>query len=51
MLKNPNSFGAARNTEEGEATIVATALIDTGSRADEVILKNLRELVHGVCIR
>ena len=31
-------FAAARNTEEaGSLTIMATALIDTGSRADEVI--------------
>ena len=38
-LKKPKQFfGAARNTEEGGSlTIISTALIDTGSRADEVI--------------
>ena len=37
-LKKPKQFfGAARNTEEGGSlTIISTALIDTGSRADEV---------------
>ena len=40
-LKKPKQFfGAARNTEEGGSlTIVSTALIDTGSRADEVIFE------------
>ncbi len=34
-------FGAAKNIEEGGSlAIVATALIDTGSRMDEVILKS-----------
>lgn len=44
-LKKPKQFfGAARNTEEGGSlTIVATALVETGSRMDDVILKNLRE--------
>ena len=36
-------FGAARNIEEGGSlTIIATALIDTGSRMDEVIFEELR---------
>ena len=36
-------FGAARNTEEGGSlTIIATALVDTGSRADEVIFEEFK---------
>ncbi|HAV43204.1 TPA: transcription termination factor Rho [bacterium] len=36
-------FGAARNIEEGGSlTILATALIDTGSRADEVIFEEFK---------
>ena len=36
-------FAAARNTEEaGSLTIVATALIDTGSRMDEVIFEEFK---------
>jgi transcription termination factor Rho len=36
-------FGAARNIEEGGAlTIIATALIDTGSRMDEVIFEEFK---------
>ncbi|HZI80389.1 MAG TPA: transcription termination factor Rho, partial [Vicinamibacterales bacterium] len=36
-------FGAARNIEEGGSlTIVATALIDTGSRMDEVIFEEFK---------
>ncbi len=36
-------FGAARNTEEkGSLTIVATALIDTGSKMDEVIFEEFK---------
>ena len=43
-LKKPKQFlGAARNTEEGGSlTIIATALIDTGSRADEVIFEEFK---------
>ncbi len=43
-LKKPKQFlGAARNTEEGGSlTIVATALVDTGSRADEVIFEEFK---------
>lgn len=36
-------FGTARNTEEGGSlTIIATALIDTGSRMDEVIYEEFK---------
>ncbi|RPJ83015.1 MAG: transcription termination factor Rho, partial [Deltaproteobacteria bacterium] len=36
-------FGAARNIEEGGSlTIIATALIDTGSRMDEVIFEEFK---------
>ncbi|MBS0014398.1 MAG: transcription termination factor Rho [Desulfobacterales bacterium] len=36
-------FGAARNIEEGGSlTVIATALIDTGSRMDEVLLEALK---------
>ncbi|MAW68703.1 MAG: transcription termination factor Rho [Candidatus Marinimicrobia bacterium] len=43
-LKKPKQFfGAARNTEEsGSMTIIATALIDTGSRMDEVIFEEFK---------
>ena len=43
-IKKPKQFfGAARNTEEGGSlTIVSTALIDTGSRADEVIFEEFK---------
>ena len=43
-LKKPKQFfGAARNTEEsGSLTIVSTALIDTGSRMDEVIFEEFK---------
>ena len=36
-------FAAARNTEEaGSLTIIATALIDTGSRMDELIFQEFK---------
>ena len=36
-------FGAARNIEDGGSlTIIATALIDTGSRMDEVIFEEFK---------
>ncbi|SMG62950.1 protein containing ATPase, F1/V1/A1 complex, alpha/beta subunit, nucleotide-binding domain domain, partial [methanotrophic bacterial endosymbiont of Bathymodiolus sp.] len=36
-------FGAARNIEEGGSlTIIATALVDTGSRMDEVIYEEFK---------
>ena len=43
-LKKPKRFfGAARNTEEGGSlTIIATALIDTGSRMDDVIFEEFK---------
>ena len=43
-LQRPKRFfGAARNTEEGGSlTIVATALIDTGSRMDDVIFEEFK---------
>ena len=43
-LQRPKRFfGAARNIEEGGSlTIIATALIDTGSRMDEVIFEELK---------
>ena len=43
-LQRPNRFfGAARNIEEGGSlTIIATALIDTGSRMDEVIFEEFK---------
>ena len=43
-LKRPKQFfGAARNTEEGGTfTIIATALIDTGSRMDDVIFEEFK---------
>ena len=43
-LKKPKQFfGAARNTEEsGSLTIISTALIETGSRMDEVIFEEFK---------
>ncbi|STY64516.1 Transcription termination factor Rho [Mannheimia haemolytica] len=36
-------FGAARNVEEGGSlTIIATALVDTGSKMDEVIFEEFK---------
>ena len=43
LLKPKRFFGAARNVEEGGSlTILATALIDTGSRMDEVIFEEFK---------
>jgi transcription termination factor Rho len=43
MQKPKRFFGAARNVEEGGSlTILATALIDTGSRMDEVIFEEFK---------
>jgi transcription termination factor Rho len=43
MEKPRRFFGAARNAEDwGSLTIVATALIDTGSRMDEVIFQEFK---------
>ena len=43
-LQRPKRFfGAARNIEEGGSlTIIATALIETGSRMDEVIFEEFK---------
>ncbi len=43
-LKNPKRFfGAARNIEEGGSlTIIATAIIESGSRMDEVIFEEFK---------
>ena len=43
LQKPKRFFGAARNIEEGGSlTIVATALVDTGSRMDEVIFEEFK---------
>ena len=43
LHKPKRFFGAARNIEEGGSlTIVATALIETGSRMDEVIFEEFK---------
>jgi transcription termination factor Rho len=43
LHKPKRFFGAARNVEEGGSlTIMATALIDTGSRMDEVIFEEFK---------
>ena len=43
LQKPKRFFGAARNIEEGGSlTILATALIDTGSRMDEVIFEEFK---------
>ena len=58
LHKPKHFFGAARNTEDGGSlTIIATALVDTGSRMDEVIFEefkgtgNSRSLSTGACSR
>src|SRR5207302_1348625 len=43
LHKPKRFFGAARNIEEGGSlTILATALVDTGSRMDEVIFEEFK---------
>jgi transcription termination factor Rho len=43
LHKPKKFFGAARNIEDGGSlTIIATALIDTGSRMDEVIFEEFK---------
>ena len=43
LQKPKRFFGAARNIEEGGSlTVIATALIDTGSRMDEVIFEEFK---------
>ena len=48
-LQRPKRFfGAARNIEEGGSlTIIATALVDTGSRMDDVIYEEFKGRVYG----
>jgi transcription termination factor Rho len=43
LQKPKRFFGAARNIEEGGSlTIIATALVDTGSKMDEVIFEEFK---------
>ncbi|NTW49644.1 MAG: transcription termination factor Rho, partial [Chlorobiales bacterium] len=43
LTKPKRFFGAARNVEEGGSlTIIATALVDTGSRMDDVIFEEFK---------
>ncbi len=43
LIKPKKFFGAARNVEEGGSlTILATALVETGSRMDEVIFEEFK---------
>jgi transcription termination factor Rho len=43
LHKPKRFFGAARNIENGGSlTIIATALVDTGSRMDEVIFEEFK---------
>ncbi|NLK50330.1 MAG: transcription termination factor Rho [Candidatus Cloacimonetes bacterium] len=43
LIKPKKFFGAARKTEEaGSLTIIATALIDTGSKMDQVIFEEFK---------
>ena len=43
LQRHKRFFGAARNIEEGGSlTIISTALIDTGSRMDEVIFEEFK---------
>jgi transcription termination factor Rho len=43
LQKPKRIFGAARNVEQGGSlTIIATALVDTGSRMDEVIFEEFK---------
>ena len=50
LHKPKRFFGAARNIENGGSlTIIATALIDTGSKMDEVIFEGSREQATWSC--
>ena len=43
LIEPRKFFGAARNTEDGGSlTIIATALVDTGSRLDDVIYEEFK---------
>ena len=51
LHKPKRFFGAARNIEEGGSlTICATALVDTGSRMDEVIFEEFKGTGHSEVI-
>ena len=52
-LQRPKDFfGAARNIEEGGSlTIISTALIDTGSRMDEVIFEEFKGTGNSETVR
>lgn len=42
MQKPREIFGAARSSDKGSLTIIATALVDTGSRMDQVIFEEFK---------
>ena len=42
MQKPREFFGAARAVDEGSLTVIATALVDTGSRLDQVIFEEFK---------
>src|SRR3978361_2279129 len=47
LHKPKRFFGAARNVEEGGSlTIIATALVETGSRMEEVIFEEFKGTGH-----
>jgi transcription termination factor Rho len=48
LYKTKTFLGAARNVENGGSLSIAT-LTETGSKMDEVILKNSKELVTWNC--
>ena len=52
-LQRPKRFfGAARNVEEGGSlTIIATALVETGSRMDDVIYEELKSTWNAVWLK
>ena len=51
LHKPKRIFGAARNIEEGGSlTIIGTALVDTGSRMDEVIFEEFKARATASCI-
>jgi transcription termination factor Rho len=51
LHKPKRFFGAARNIEEGGSlTIIATALIETGSRMDEVIFEEFKGTGNMECV-
>ena len=42
LLTPKKFFGLARNTEKGSLTVIATALVETGSRMDDVIFEEFK---------